>query len=67
MRTGRLARASDFNFVKMIDVPDEVVEFFIHLQKECNSDRFIVEVDPETYEEGTEASVEFMVYDDYVE
>ena len=67
MRTGRVTRASDFNFNKMVNVPDEVVAFFERLKKEYKNNNFIIEVDPDTYEEGTEASIEFMIYDDYVE
>lgn len=67
MRTGRVTRASNFNFNKMVNVPDEVVAFFERLKKEYKSNSFIIEVDPDTYEEGTEASIEFMIYDDYVE
>lgn len=67
MRTGRVAKASDFNFNRMINVPDEVIIFFEQLRKKYKNDQFIVEVNPITYKEGTRASIEFMIYDDYVE
>lgn len=67
MRTGRVVKASNNDFCKMVNVPKEVVEFFEKLRDEYNNDNFIVTVDPETFEDGTEASIEFMVYDYYVE
>jgi hypothetical protein len=67
MRTGRVVKASDNKFVKMENVPDEVVEFFERLRSKYKNSDFIVDIDPDTYEEGTEASIEIMVYDDYVE
>lgn len=51
----------------MVNVPDEVVNFFKELSKKYKEYSFIVETDPETYQEGTEASIEVMVYDDYIE
>lgn len=67
MRTGRIVKASNTDYVKMVNVPDEVVNFFKELSKKYKEYSFIVETDPETYQEGTEASIEVMVYDDYVE
>ena len=67
MKTGRIVKASNDNYVKMVNVPDEVVRFFKELTKKYKEHSFIVETDPETYQEGTEASIEVMVYDDYVE
>lgn len=69
MRIGRVTRASDFNFTKMIGVPDEVVAFFRRLRYEYDSDEFIVYADADliTREKDTKVSIEFMIYDDYVE
>ena len=67
MKTGRIVKASNDNYVKMVNVPDEVVHFFKELTKKYKEYSFIVETDPETYQEGTAASIEVMVYDDYVE
>ena len=65
--TVRVVKASDSDYVAMMDMPSEVQEFFEKLAMKYHHDTFIVEVDPDTYEEGTEASLEVMVYDDYVE
>ena len=51
----------------MTNVPDEVVKFFNELSDKYEHNDFIVEIDPDTYKEDTEASIEFMIYDDYVE
>jgi len=67
MATGRIVKASNHNYCKMVNVPNEIVEYFNKLGKKYHHYEFIVEIDPDTYEEGTEASIEFMVYDDYVE
>lgn len=67
MRTGRIVKASNTDYVKMVNVPDEVVNFFEELSKKYKEYSFIVETDPETYQKGTEASIEVMVYDDDVE
>ena len=67
MKIGRVVKASDDKFVKMIDVPEEVVEFFECLRSKYKNSDFIVDINPDTYEERTEANIEIMVYDDYVE
>lgn len=67
MRTGRVVKASNDKYVKMVNVPKEVVEFFERLRSEYKNSDFIVDINPDTYEEGTEANIEIMVYDDYVE
>ena len=67
MRTGRVVKASDDKFVKMVNVPKEVVEFFERLEDKYGRSTFVVDVDPDTYVEGTDASIEVMVYDDYIE
>ena len=67
MKTGRVVKASDDKFVKMVNVPEEVVEFFEHLRSKYKNSNFIVDINPDTYEEGMEANIEIMVYDDYVE
>jgi hypothetical protein len=67
MKIGRVVKASDDKFVKMVNVPAEVVEFFERLQSKYKNSNFIVDINPDTYEEGTEANIEIMVYDDYVE
>ena len=67
MKTGRVVKASDDKFVKMVNVPEEVVEFFERLRSKYKNSNFIVDINPDTYEEGMEANIEIMVYDDYVE
>ena len=67
MATGRIVKASNHNYCKMTNVPDEVVKFFNELSDKYEHNDFIVEIGPDTYKEGTEASIEFMIYDDYVE
>lgn len=67
MVTGRIVKASNHNYCKMINVTDEVIKFFNELSDKYEHHEFIVEIDPDTYKEGTEASIELMVYDDYVE
>lgn len=65
--TVRIVKASDSDYVKMANMPREVYEFFETLRKKYHQASFIVEIEPDTYEEGTEASLEVMVYDDYIE
>lgn len=67
MKTGRLIKTSDDDFCKMVNVPDEVFAYFEKLSKKYHCHDFVIEVDPPTYEEGTEASVEIEIYDDYRE
>ena len=67
MKIGRVVKASDDKFVKMVNVSEEVVEFFERLRSKYKNSNFIVDINPDTYEEGMEANIEIMVYDDYVE
>lgn len=52
MRTGRIVKASNTDYVKMVNVPDEVVNFFKELSKKYKEYSFIVETNPETYQRG---------------
>lgn len=67
MATGRIVKASNDKYCKMVNVPNEIVEFFNKLGDKYKRGEFIVDIEPDTYEEGTEASIEIMIYDDYVE
>lgn len=67
MKIGRIVKASDYNYVKMVNVPDEVVNFFKELSKKYKEYSFIVETNPENYQGAMKANIEVTVYDDYVE
>lgn len=67
MAIGRIVKASSDKYCKMVNVPDEIIKFFNKLGDKYKHGEFIIDIDPNTYEEGTEASIEIMVYDDYVE
>ena len=67
MKTGRIVKTSSDDFCKMINVPDEVVEFFDKLTTKYHHYKFVVKIDPDTYEAGTEADIEIEIYDDYRE
>lgn len=65
MKNGRVVKASDYKYVKTVDVPEEVIEFFECLKSKYKHNDFIVDINP--FKGETEINIEIMVYDDYVE
>lgn len=67
MKTGRIVKTSSDDFCKMINVPDEVMDFFDKLAKKYRHRAFVIEINPTTWIEETKADIEIEIYDDYRE
>lgn len=64
---GRIAIASDDCYVKLIEIPEAVANFFENLRKEYQENAFIVDLNPYNYSNFPKADMEIKVYDSWVE
>lgn len=67
MKKGRILKASSDDYIKIINIPDDVMQFFEGLQKKYKHDSFIFDLNPLNFDDEEPIDTEITIYDDYVE